>query len=116
MKTASAEVKAKMKKRLEPLLEKETIDPQRLAQEVALQVDKMDISEEVARLKEHVKLYSKEILKSGPIGKKLDFYTQELLREVNTMGSKSSLAKLNHLAVESKSLIERLREQVQNIE
>ncbi len=115
-KSSSKELKSKMKKRLEPILQATEIDPQRLISEVALQVDRMDITEEVARLKEHIRHYQKEMERQGPIGKKLDFYTQELLREVNTIGSKSLLAKMNHLAVEAKSIIEKLREQVQNIE
>jgi len=92
------------------------VDAQRLAQEAALQADKMDISEEVVRLKAHISAYSSELTKPGAKGKKLDFFTQELLREVNTIASKSSYAKINHLSVEAKSIIEKIKEQVQNLE
>ncbi|MCB0393610.1 MAG: YicC family protein [Bdellovibrionales bacterium] len=113
-------LKEKINRRMEPLLGKEGVDPQRLAQEVAIQVanqvDRSDVFEELTRLKEHLRLFAKELSNVGAIGKKLDFYTQELLREVNTIGSKSVVAKINHHVVECKALIERLREQVQNIE
>jgi uncharacterized protein (TIGR00255 family) len=68
------------------------------------------------RLKEHIKNYRNVFGQNNASGKKLDFYTQELLREVNTIGSKSSVSKLTAIVVESKTLIERLREQVQNLE
>lgn len=92
------------------------IDEQRIAQEIVIQLDRADISEEIQRLGEHIKAY-RQLLKSGdPQGKKLDFYAQELLREVNTIGSKSHIAKLTALVVEAKTLVERIREQVQNCE
>ena len=92
------------------------IDSARLSQEVVMQLEKSDINEELTRLREHTKNYRHLFSESGPQGKKLDFYTQELLREVNTIGSKSSVSKLTQSVVEAKALIERLREQVQNIE
>jgi uncharacterized protein (TIGR00255 family) len=92
------------------------MDPGRLAQEIVIQLEKADINEELVRLAEHIKNY-KDLLKSASAeGKKLDFYTQELLREVNTIGSKSQVAKITQSVVEAKTLIERLREQVQNVE
>jgi uncharacterized protein (TIGR00255 family) len=92
------------------------IEPARISQEVVLQVEKSDINEELSRLKEHIKNYRQLFQLNGSQGKKLDFYTQELLREVNTIGSKSSVSKLTHSVVQAKTFIERLREQVQNIE
>ncbi len=92
------------------------LDPQRIAQEVTLLLEKSDISEEITRLEEHLTQYSQMLHSKDAHGKSLDFYTQELLREVNTIGSKSHLSKLTQLVVEAKTLIERLREQVQNIE
>jgi len=92
------------------------IDSARLSQEVVLQIEKSDINEELTRLREHLKNYRQLFASSEAQGKKLDFYTQELLREVNTIGSKSSVSKLTHIVVQAKTLIERLREQVQNIE
>ncbi|GIL17786.1 MAG: hypothetical protein BroJett040_15370 [Oligoflexia bacterium] len=91
-------------------------DSARISQEVVIQLEKSDINEELTRLKEHLKNYHDLLNTQGPIGKKLDFYTQELLREVNTIGSKSSLSKLTQIVVQAKTLIERLREQVQNVE
>ena len=92
------------------------MDSARLSQEVVIQLEKSDINEELARLKEHIKNYRHLFSATGAQGKKLDFYTQELLREVNTIGSKSSVSKLTQIVVQAKTLIERLREQVQNIE
>lgn len=89
---------------------------QRLAQEVTSQMDRMDISEEIFRFKEHLKSLKKLISSKDLIGKKLDFYTQELLREMNTIGSKSQMFKITQSVVDSKSIIERIREQSQNIE
>jgi uncharacterized protein (TIGR00255 family) len=92
------------------------IEPQRLAQEVVMQLERADISEEISRLREHLKAY-RELL-NNPVaqGKKLDFYAQELLRELNTIGSKSHVAELTQAVVEAKTVIERVREQVQNVE
>lgn len=94
---------------------KEPLDPQRVAQEVIFQIEKSDITEEIIRLQEHLRNYH-HLLKEEKIGKKMDFYTQELLREANTIGSKSGLSSLTQRVVESKAIIERIREQVQNIE
>lgn len=97
-------------------LDAEQLDASRLALETALMIDKMDVHEEVVRLKEHVKACGKLIQSGEARGKKLDFYCQELLREVNTIGSKSQLASLTQVVVDAKSVIEKFREQVQNIE
>lgn len=92
------------------------VSDQRLAQEIISQMDRMDISEEIFRFKEHLKSIKKLISSKDLIGKKLDFYTQELLREMNTIGSKSQMFKITQSVVDSKSIIERIREQSQNIE
>lgn len=91
-------------------------DQQRLMQEVIIQLDKTDINEELMRLEEHIRNYRHLLQSMTAEGKKMDFYTQELLREVNTIGSKSQVAKITQAVVEAKTIIERLREQVQNIE
>lgn len=107
---------SKFKLRFPKDISAQTIEPQRLAQEILIQIDKTDINEELTRLNEHIKNFER-ILESSTIeGKKLDFYTQELLREVNTIGSKSQLSGITESVVESKTLIERLREQIQNVE
>ncbi len=106
----------KIKSRLQSLSNPMELDSSRISQEIVLQLEKSDINEELSRLQEHIKNY-RDLLKSNLAqGKKLDFYTQELLREVNTMGSKSGLSKLTQIVVEAKTSIERLREQVQNVE
>ncbi len=93
-----------------------TFDNQRISQEIVMQLEKADINEEITRLSEHLKNFEKLVEAKFVEGKKLDFYTQELLREVNTIGSKSQVAGITEAVVESKTLIERIREQVQNIE
>ncbi len=92
------------------------VDEQRVAQEIVIQLDKSDISEEVQRLDAHLKALAALVKSKGSIGKKMDFYAQELLREVNTIGSKSTSSKLTQEVVEAKGLIEKYREQVQNVE
>lgn len=109
-------LQAKVEQKLKSRIAGGELDPARLSQEVVFLLDKSDINEELVRLKEHIKNYRGLLGASGALGKKLDFYTQELLREVNTIGSKSSVSQLTQNVVEAKTLIERLREQVQNIE
>jgi uncharacterized protein (TIGR00255 family) len=91
-------------------------DPARLALETALQLDKMDIREEMVRLAEHVRACQNVAKASDVQGKRLDFYAQELLREVNTIGSKIQMTEVTELVVEAKTVIENFREQVQNVE
>lgn len=104
-------LEAKIKQRFS-----EESDQQRMHQELLYMLDKSDINEEVQRLQTHFENYKKMIQQESSEGKKLDFYTQELLREVNTIGSKSQVAEITQAVVEAKTLIERLREQVQNAE
>lgn len=92
------------------------VDQQRIAQEVVLMVEKGDIAEELTRLTHHLDQMEKAINGREPAGKKLDFLSQEMLREINTMGSKSRSARLRTLVVELKTEVERIREQVQNVE
>lgn len=92
------------------------IDPQRLAQEVALMADRCAIDEELSRLISHIGQMNAAIQAEGETGRRLDFLTQELNREVNTIGSKASDAEITKLVVAAKSEIEKLREQVQNVE
>jgi uncharacterized protein (TIGR00255 family) len=106
----------RFEQRIQSKLSGVELDSTRLSQEVVIQIEKSDINEELMRLKEHIQNYRQILNANEPQGKKLDFYTQELLREVNTIGSKSSVSKLTQIVVEAKTLIERLREQVQNVE
>jgi uncharacterized protein (TIGR00255 family) len=92
------------------------VSEDRLAQETAVLLEKMDVSEEVTRLGIHVEQMRQMLDGTEPAGKKLDFLTQELLREVNTLGQKSRASSVRSVVVELKAEIERIREQVQNVE
>lgn len=112
-----AEAPEKIKEKLTKILQGQLqVEPARLMQEVAILADRSDIEEELNRLAEHIKNVEQLFDGDGTNGKKLDFYAQELLREVNTIGSKSSSAKIVETVVTAKNLIEQLREQIQNIE
>ena len=92
------------------------VDPARLAQEVAILADRSDISEEIVRAGSHMKQFRAIITGDEPAGRKLNFLLQELNREFNTMGAKVAQADIAHTIVDIKAEIEKLREQVQNIE
>jgi uncharacterized protein (TIGR00255 family) len=92
------------------------VSADRIAQETVIMVEKGDIAEELTRLAHHADEIEKAIGGREPAGKKLDFLSQEMLREINTMGSKSRSAMLRTLVVELKTEVERIREQVQNVE
>ena len=110
----------RLSKRIEKLLSKSEsqieIDQARLAQEVAYLSDKSDISEEISRLKSHIEQFYSIMSEPNVIGKKLDFLTQELNREANTISSKTQNLTVKEAALEIKSAIEKIREQVQNVE
>ena len=93
-----------------------TVRPEDLAREIALIADRMDVSEELARLGSHLAQLEKLMAKSGAVGRALEFLVQEFLREANTVGSKCNDAQVAHDVIELKTLIERLREQVMNVE
>lgn len=114
----SDEIYKRTKERFEKLLKDQNISAseERLLQEVAHLVEKSDVEEELIRFLEHVRNVEKLLKSKGSDGKKLDFYAQELLREVNTIGSKSQYATITEKVVALKSKIEQFREQVQNIE
>jgi len=105
-----------LKNRVMKLLDGMNIDPMRLAQETAVMADKADVTEEVVRLASHISQFRAFLDSDEPVGRRLDFLLQEFLREVNTLSSKISNAEIAHLGVEMKNEIEKLREQVQNIE
>ncbi|MBK7642228.1 MAG: YicC family protein [Planctomycetes bacterium] len=92
------------------------LGPAELPRELALLADRMDVGEELARLSSHLVQWSALLEKGGATGRQLDFLVQELLREANTIGSKCNDAEVAHSVVEVKTRIERLREQVQNVE
>ncbi len=92
------------------------LDPQRLAQEVAYFVDRTDISEELQRLKHHIAHFGEILDEQGPLGRKLDFLLQEMNREANTLSAKAQSAEISQKVVNCKHCLEKLREQVQNVE
>lgn len=92
------------------------LDPVRLAQEAALLADRSDISEEIVRVRSHFEQFRCIMADEQPAGRRLNFLLQELNREFNTMGSKAGQAQASHMIVEIKAEIEKIREQVQNIE
>lgn len=112
------EARNRLRERVNRLL-KDTntqLDEARLAQEVALVADRQDITEEVVRIQSHCAQFEKLMKAEKPVGRRLDFLVQELGREINTVGSKSQSAELAALVVEAKAELEKVREQVQNVE
>ena len=109
------EYREKLEGRLKNLLT-DTVEPQRLAQEVAIMADRCAIDEELARLDSHIRQMRKYLEAEGETGKKMDFLIQEMNRETNTIGSKASDAAIAQHVVDLKSEIEKLREQIQNVE
>jgi uncharacterized protein (TIGR00255 family) len=106
----------KITEKLRLILEAEGIDNARIMQEAAIMAEKLDISEELSRIENHLKQFA-EILRNGNIiGRKLDFLLQEISREVNTLANKSSDYAISNLTVEMKTEIEKMREQAQNIQ
>ena len=106
----------KLEKRLEELLGDSRIDEQRLNQEIVIYADKIAVDEELVRLDTHIKNMAEYMCADESVGRKLDFFIQELNREVNTIGSKSVDADIAKIVVSAKGEIEKLREQIQNIE
>ncbi len=106
----------RLHERLERALGLGEVDAQRLAQEVAILADKVDVSEELTRLAAHLVEIKRVLDDRGAIGRRLDFLTQELNREINTIGSKCQSAHCAARVVDAKAELERLREQIQNVE
>ena len=113
--TVPAEWQKKLQDRLSRLQDNGG-DPQRVAQEIAIFADRCDISEEISRFRSHLKQFYDLLNQQEPVGRQMDFLVQELNREANTMGSKSNDAALTGHVVALKSELEKIREQVQNIE
>ncbi len=110
------EWRLKLQERLARLENGFEFDPQRVAQEVALFADRCDICEELTRFKSHLQQFASLFDVDEPVGRQMDFLVQELNREANTMGSKSNDVELTRLVVAIKAELEKVREQVQNIE
>jgi uncharacterized protein (TIGR00255 family) len=108
--------RARIAERIQELTRGIALDPARLAQEVALFADRTDVTEEVTRLRSHMAQARALLGGAEPAGRKLDFLVQEMHREVNTIGSKSQSAEIAAIVVAAKAEVERMREQVQNVE
>lgn len=112
---ATLKMKTKLFEKMQEALSASHELEERLIREVALFAERVDISEEITRFRSHIEQF-KMLLKSDVVGRKMDFLLQELGREVNTIGSKSMEAKISHTVVSMKSELEKIREQVQNVE
>jgi uncharacterized protein (TIGR00255 family) len=110
------EYKNKLETRIKDLLDQQTIDENRIAMEVAVFADRCSIDEELVRLASHIGQMREALSISQPVGRKLDFLIQEMNREINTIGSKANDLTITRNVVEIKSEIEKIREQIQNIE
>jgi uncharacterized protein (TIGR00255 family) len=110
------EMAAALRRRLAELLGAQPLDEARLAQEVALLVDRSDVSEEIDRLRSHLEHFRGVTHETAAAGKRLDFLTQEIFRELNTLGAKCRNAEMTRAVLDAKVLCEQIREQVQNVE
>jgi len=106
----------KMKERVEKILDHEGVNTARLNQELALYADRCDVTEELTRLESHLDQFQATLKDKGAMGRRLDFLIQEMGREVNTIGSKANDTEIGSHVVELKTELEKIREQIQNIE
>lgn len=112
----SAKTKEQLLERIENLIDNEKIDSDRLEMEVAVLVDKMDITEEIVRTKSHIKFFREAVKNDDAVGRRLNFLSQEINREINTIGSKANDSEISQHVVQAKESLEQIREQVQNVE
>ena len=110
------EERKRLRERIARLFENEEVDEQRLEMEIVILADKLDVTEECVRWRSHSKFFLEAVNDKEPAGRRLNFLLQEMHREINTMGSKSSDSRIAHLVVGAKEELEKIREQVQNIE
>jgi len=110
------EYKEKLSERISELTDVLEIDESRLSQEIAIMAEKSDITEEIVRFESHISQFREMLESDEAIGRKMDFLLQEMLREINTIGSKSSDIEMSRKVIEIKSELAKLREQVQNVE
>jgi uncharacterized protein (TIGR00255 family) len=108
--------RTRLRERIAQILEKEPIDEGRLETELAFLAERLDVTEECVRFRSHVQFFGQAMSSPEPAGRKLNFLIQEMNREVNTMGSKSNDTAIAHLVVHAKEELEKIREQLQNIE
>lgn len=112
----SEEARDKLHKRIEKLVSDERVDEERLEMEVAVLVDKMDITEEIVRLQSHIKFFREALGQEEAVGRRLNFLSQEMNREINTIGSKANSSEISRHVVHAKENLEQIREQIQNVE
>ena len=110
------ESRAKLMDRLGEIFEDDRIDRDRIELEITLLADRLDVTEECVRLHSHLLLFRDALQSSDPVGRKLNFITQEINREINTIGSKANDKRVAHIVVEMKEELEKIREQIQNVE
>lgn len=110
------EYKQKLQGKVRDLMEDNRIDENRLLMEVTLFADKICVDEEIVRLKSHIEMVKNTLIEGGSVGRKLDFIVQEMNREANTILSKSTDLEISNRGIELKTEIEKIREQIQNIE
>jgi uncharacterized protein (TIGR00255 family) len=106
----------RLQSRIQDLAGDLSLDDDRIQREVAIFAEKSDISEEIVRCRSHLAGFEGTLKKKGSIGRSLDFMTQELFREINTIGSKTPDTGVSHLVIEMKGALEKIKEQVQNVE
>lgn len=106
----------KLEARIKEILKTDIVDKERLNQEIVIYADKCSVEEELTRLESHISQFSNMMEENIPVGKKIDFLIQEMNREINTIGSKSGSLEITNLVIETKTELEDIREQIQNIE
>ena len=113
---ARLQLEARLRAAVETLLDGKPMDEQRLAQEIALLADRLDVNEEMVRLRTHLDAADAALATSEPIGRTLGFLAQEMLREINTIGSKANDAEIAQRVIVMKGALEKFREQLENLE
>lgn len=113
---STAAVRDRLMERVRRLVDAEAVDPTRMAQEIAILVERADITEEIVRIRSHLAQLDACLDAREPVGRRLDFLIQELGREINTIGSKSANQEIAQAVVTAKVELEKIREQVQNVE
>lgn len=110
------EVRQNLLERIQNLIDEDLIDKERLELEVAVLVDKMDITEELVRLQSHIKFFKEAVKHEESVGRRLNFLSQEMNREINTIGSKANNSEISQHVVHAKESLEQIKEQIQNVE
>src|SRR4029077_19432674 len=113
---AAEQVRAGLREKVKVLLEGAEPDPWRMEQEILFYAERMDVSEEITRLQSHIHQFRIILASPGPVGRKLDFLVQEILRETNTIASKANHAETSHRIVDIKAELEKIRDTRQNVE